>query len=264
MKNIYLTLSEQDKAYAMKFLNSNNLKKELTYDDELVEIEISSDKQNEINKKEVTKEITDLIIGIMKDKMLKEHLLKQYNDTYLKEDEKIYMHLLDLFSQKENLIRQSVYSAVYNYIQNNDYINLEGFVKFRMKGFSKYISNIVDIAVEEYIIKKDKNEFINVLKYFIDMQDEKIDLLKVHIMKDNSFLLYDKYGNRIDNIDNQEIINMIIKENLNYEDFLISTLLTLCPKKIEILDTLNNNASKEIIETIKSIFVNKVVKVYEN
>ncbi|MDK2564605.1 putative sporulation protein YtxC [Romboutsia sedimentorum] len=264
MKNIYLTLSEQDKAYAMKFLNSNNLKKELKYDDELVEIEISSDKQNEINKKEATEEITDLIIGIMKDKMLKEHLSKQYHDTYLREDEKIYMHLLDLFVEKENLIRQSVYSAVYNYIQNNDYINLEGFVKFRMKGFSKYISHIVDIAVEEYILKKDQDEFINVLKYFIDMQDEKIDLLKVHIMKDNSFLLYDKDGNRIDNIDNQEIVNMIIKENLNYEDFLISTLLTLCPKKIEILDTLNNNASKEIIETIKSIFVNKVVKVYEN
>ena len=50
---------------------------------------------------------------------------------------------------------------------------------------------------------------------------------------------------------------MVIKENLNYEDFLISTLLHLCPKKIEILDSLNNNSSKEIIETIKSIFGDK-------
>ena len=32
---------------------------------------------------------------------------------------------------------------------------------------------------------------------------------------------------------------MAIKENLNYEDFLISTLLTLCPKKVQILDLLN-------------------------
>uniref|UniRef100_UPI001C01DAF2 sporulation protein YtxC n=1 Tax=Clostridioides difficile TaxID=1496 RepID=UPI001C01DAF2 len=82
-----------------------------------------------------------------------------------------------------------------------------------------------------------------VLKYFIDTQEEKIDLLKV---------------------DDEEIINMVIRENLNYEDFLISTLLTLCPKKIEILDLLNNNCSKEIIDTVEAIFENKVSIIMEN
>ncbi|HBG0360802.1 TPA: hypothetical protein KPE04_003659, partial [Clostridioides difficile] len=52
--------------------------------------------------------------------------------------------------------------------------------------------------------------------------------------------------------------------NLNYEDFLISTLLTLCPKKIEILDLLNNNCSKEIIDTVEAIFENKVSIIMEN
>ncbi|HBF6316471.1 TPA: hypothetical protein KOS83_003987, partial [Clostridioides difficile] len=107
-------------------------------------------------------------------------------------------------------------------------------------------------------------EFIRVLKYFIDTQEEKIDLLKVHIMEDNTFVLYDKNGNKIDSIDDEEIINMVIRENLNYEDFLISTLLTLCPKKIEILDLLNNNCSKEIIDTVEAIFENKVSIIMEN
>ena len=133
-----------------------------------------------------------------------------------------------------------------------------------MKGFIKYISNIGDIAVEEYIMKKDQDEFINVLKYFIDIQDEKIDLLRVNIMKDNSFVLYDKDGKKINNIDDEEIINMVIQENLNYEDFLISTLLTLCPGKIEILDGLNNNSSKGITDTIKSIFGDRVTSIYQN
>ena len=53
-------------------------------------------------------------------------------------------------------------------------------------------------------------------------------------------------------------MNIMIKENLNYEDFLMSNLLTLCPGKIEIIDSLNNNSSKEIIEIIKSIFGDKV------
>ncbi|HSQ88953.1 putative sporulation protein YtxC [Romboutsia sp.] len=264
IKNIHLSLSQQDKVYAMKFLNSNNLKKELKYDNELIEIEVSSNSKERINTETITEEITNLIINIMKDKLLKEYILKQYNDTYFNEKEKIYVYSLDLFKEQEPLIRDSIYNKVYNYILNNNYINIEGFVKFRMKEFMSYISNIGDIAVEEYIMKKDQDEFINVLKYFVEIQDEKIDLLRVHIMKDDSFILYDKNGKIIDNIDDEEIINMVIQENLNYEDFLISTLLTLCPGTIEILDTLNNNSSKEITETIKSIFGDRVTSIYQN
>ena len=51
---------------------------------------------------------------------------------------------------------------------------------------------------------------------------------------------------------------MFIKENLNYEDFLISTLLSLCPNHIIIYDSLQTNSSREIIDTIKAIFEEKV------
>ncbi len=89
-------------------------------------------------------------------------------------------------------MRETVFTRVRNYIEENDFINVEGFIRFRMREFMKYISAIGDIAVEEYLIKKDQDEFIRVLKYFIDTQEEKIDLLKVHIMEDNTFVLYDK------------------------------------------------------------------------
>ena len=56
-----------------------------------------------------------------------------------------------------------------------------------MRDFMVYISIISDIALEEYLIKRDKNQFINTLKYFIESQEHKIDLLIIHIMKDSSF-----------------------------------------------------------------------------
>ena len=37
-------------------------------------------------------------------------------------------------------------------------------------------------------------------------------------------------------INNKELINLAKEENLNSEDLLISEIMTLCPKKIEILD----------------------------
>ena len=133
-----------------------------------------------------------------------------------------------------------------------------------MKEFIKYISVVADLALEEYLINKDQEEFINVLKYFVDIQEEKIDLIKIHIISNNLFILYDKHGNKIENIDDEDLINLAIKENLNYEDFLISTLLTLCPKKIEILDEVENNISKEMIDMIKSIFINRVSMILKN
>lgn len=263
-KDIHLSLLQQDKVSAMKFLSNDKLKKELMENDEQIEIVVSSDDMNGLYNEELAEEITDLIINIMKDKLLKDYIMKEYSKTYIDDYEYIYMYSLELFNQKESIIRQSVYIRVYNYILNNNYINIDGFVQFRMKDFSKYISDVVDVALEEYLIKKDQDEFISVLKYFIDIQEEKLNLLRVHIKGDNSFILYDENGKKIDNIADEELINMVIEENLNYEDFLISTLLTLCPKKIEILDSLKNNSSIEIIETIKSIFGDRVVCINSN
>ena len=51
---------------------------------------------------------------------------------------------------------------------------------------------------------------------------------------------------------------------MNYEDYLISTLLAICPKKIEILDSLNNELSQLAIKTIQSIFEDKVSVILKN
>lgn len=263
-KDIHLSLPKEDQISVMKFLNNNNFEKELRYDGELIEILLRIDNKGIKDNTEIAEEITNLIIDVIKDNILKEYIYKQYSEIYTDDKEGIYLKSIELFNQKEMIIKNSINTKVYNYILSNNYINIDGFVKFRMKEFTKYLSAIGDVALEEYLIKKDQDEFINVLKYFIDIQKEKMDLLRVHIMNDNSFILYDKHGNKIDNIGDEEIINMVIKENLNYEDFLISTLLTLCPKKIEILDSLNNNSSKEIISTIISIFDNRVSVIYQS
>lgn len=263
-KDIHLSLLHKDKICAMKFLNDNRLNKKMILNDDLLEIIISKEEKEMITDEEIANEITNLILIIMKEQLMKEYIIKEYSENYKDEQGYIYKYSLELFNKKEAFIQKSIYTKVYNYILNNDYINIEGFVKFRMKDIVKYIADVVDIALEEYLIKKDQDEFISVLKYFIEIQEEKLDLLKVHIKEDNSFLLYDKDNNKIDNIDDEEIINMVIKENLNYEDFLISTLLTLCPKKIEILDNLNSNSSIEIIDTIKSIFGDRVSCIYKN
>lgn len=243
---------------AMSFFKNNKLDKQLIYNNEEIEVLINVEEDDVLDIEKVSEEITGLIVSIMENTLLKEYVLKHYSDISYEDKESIYVYALELFREKEGLIRDTVHTKVHNYITSNDYINIDGFLKFRIKEFVKYIPTISDRALEEFLIRKDQDEFVNVLKYFINMQEEKIDYLKIHIIDENCIMLYDKNGNRIESIEDEEILNMVIQENLNYEDFLISTLLTLCPKKIEILDSLRNNSSKEIIETIDSIFDDRV------
>lgn len=248
----------------MDLLNSNKLSKELKYNDEDIEVIINIDEDDKVNIEEASDEITSLILRIMQNTLLRDYVLKHYNNISDEEKEKIYVYALNLFRDKEGVIRDTVHNKVQNYIISNDFINIDGFLKFRIKEFAKYISTISDRALEEYTMKKDQDEFVNVLKYFINMQDERIDYVKIHIVDESCIILLDKEGRRIEGIEDEEILNMVIQENLNYEDFLISTLLTLCPKKIEIIDSLNNNSSKEIIETIESIFDDRVTLLLMN
>ena len=263
-KDIYLSLNRQDETSVKKLLTNHKLEKEYTYNNDYIEVVLKNNNKDKIHNEEIVDEIVNLIIDIMENKLLRKYVIKKYSSESSEEIQKIYMCALNMFKEKYFIIKQSLYEKVYNYILNEDYINIEGFVKFRMKEFNNYISTIVDLAWEEYFIKKDQDEFINVLKYFVDIQQEKLELLRIHIKEDNSFILYDKEGNKIDSINDEEIMDMVIEENLNYEDFLMSNLLTLCLGKIEIIDSLNNNSSKEIIEIIKSIFGDKVTCINRN
>ena len=102
------------------------------------------------------------------------------------------------------------------------------------------------------------------MKYFIDIQEEKMDLLRITITKQGYFVLSNENGDEIKNLNNEEIKNIAMEENLNNEDMLISAIMTLCPKKIEILDKLNNEKTKNIKEVVSSLFEGKVTIIYSN
>lgn len=263
-KEIHISFSPHHRINAQGFLETKKIKKNISFKDNMIDVAINLGIEDELNLENIGEELTCLIICIIKQKYLKEYIDKKYKELYENEVDIIYKYALTVFDRMENVIKDAIKNKVYNYLSSCDYLNIEGFLTFRLKEILVYLSSITDIALEEYLSEKEQSEFVNVLKYFIDMQETKVDLLVVNILENGSFVLYDGEGNKIDNIDDEEIINMAIKEDLNYEDFLISTLLTLCPKKVQILDSLNDDSSKLVIETIKSIFGDRVSIIFKN
>lgn len=257
IKTLHINYLSQHDDLVELFFNQNK-QTYIVCDDYLRILSVDVDMEDEDTKEEIINQITELVLIILKNKNLKEYIWRTFKRLSDDEKEKVYREAEFLLDKKEPFIINTIYNKLLELIDTENSFNIDGFFRFRMRDFMIYISIISDIAFEEYLIKRDKNQFVNTLKYFIESQESKFDLLIIHIMKDGSFKFYDRFGVEVKNNGSEELIKMIIKEDLNYEDFLISALLTLCPKRIEIIDDLKNKISEEIIENVKVIFEENV------
>ena len=140
------------------------------------------------------------------------------------------------------------------YVIENKSMILEGFVNFRIKEYIKYLDSIVDIAVNKYIIEKEYNEFISLLRMYIN--SKKSNIKNLHLIYGKSELtILDENKNIVPlckEIYNAKFLSDII---FSENDYALNTLLTLLPQRIEIhlLDS-----EDEFIKTVKLIFEDRV------
>lgn len=202
--------------------------------------------------------ITDTILKFYKEKMIKKIINFDY--FYFEEYEKkiIIQNCCEIIESSEyeqiSKEKEYIHEAVLQYVIENKSMILEGFVNFRIKEYIKYLDSIVDIAVNKYIIEKEYNEFISLLRMYIN--SKKSNIKNLHLIYGKSELtILDENKNIVPlckEIYNAKFLSDIIfPEN----DYALNTLLTLLPQRIEIhlLDS-----EDEFIKTVKLIFEDRV------
>lgn len=207
--------------------------------------------------------ISDIIVNQIDKRIIRKLIDKYYYYFNLKEKEEIQKIAYGILDDDVNrdtfklIKKEQIYLLVDDFLQENDKIDIEGFVNFRLRDFIGELSEITDRAVDEFMMRKEYNEFIGLLRYFVELQDSKISVLNIVINESGKFTLYDGDNRPV----NGEFINDISIEiegsDINDEDILISTLITIAPKEIYI-HAVNNLKNKEILETIKKVFYEKV------
>lgn len=131
---------------------------------------------------------------------------------------------------------------------------LEGFVNFRLENYYNTLEEIVDYGVNQYIVEKEYNEFINLLKLYIESKESQTSI--VHLVYTNGeSILLNQNKNIIsleDNIFNAKYLSDI---SFSSNDYALNALLTLLPKKIEIHLI---SYEDEFITTLKLIFGTRI------
>lgn len=228
------------------------------------------------NKKfvhEVSCILSCLVIDELEESFLKMILLKNYfyfNSTEMK-------HILELcyeifsddfntyFDKKHTLLIDSFE----NYLITNKSIILTGFINFRIKNYMTILEDVVDEAVNSFVVEKEYLEFISLLKMYVNSQNSNCDVVHLIYNKNNSTLL-DKDKNQINVSDDIFKAKYLSDISFSSNDYALNTLLTLVPKKIHI--HLIDNCIDEFIHTISLIFENRVeictdcsiCKIYKN
>jgi putative sporulation protein YtxC len=154
--------------------------------------------------------------------------------------------------------RNIIVKKLMDYFDGSNSIILDGFVNFRLKEYIKDLEDIVEKAVDNFIMEKEYKEFIKLLKYFVDIQEPKFHNVHITVDKNKYYTLLDEKRQEITNECIKEYMNEIPKEEINYDDLLVSSLITLAPRKVTI-HNIYNFKNKELLETIKSVFYGNVI-----
>lgn len=170
----------------------------------------------------------------------------------IRNDERTFFNTLLLIRRRNVIVRKLL-----DYFESSDNIILDGFVNFRLKDYTKDLEEIVDKAVDEFLMEREYKEFIRLLRYFVDIQDPKFDTVHVVAGFDGKYNLFDENKREITNECVQEFINEISGGDINYDDLLVSSLITLAPQNIRI-HCASQFKNAKLLETIKNVFSEKV------
>lgn len=151
----------------------------------------------------------------------------------------------------------SMVEKIRDCISEKQEINIEGFITFRMRKLRGDIEKIIDKVVERYIVEKEYKEFVKLLKYFVEIQECKIEEINIIIEENNNYIIKNGEGKDLYYDFLKEITIEEGRIELNMEDVLISGLITSAPKNIIIYGK-ENCTNKEFLDTIENVFSDKV------
>ena len=214
------------------------------------------------NKKfihEVSCILSCLVIDELEEKFLKNIIQKNYFYFNSNEKKQILDICFDTFSNDFNTYFDKKYNCLISdfesYLKNNKSIVLTGFINFRIKNYMSIIEDVVDNAVNSFVIEKEYFEFVSLLKMYINSQSSNCELVHLIYNNENSILL-DNNKKVINNSDEIFKAKYLSDITFSSNDYALNSLLTLLPKKIYI--HLIDNIVDEFIHTLGLIFEDRV------
>lgn len=158
--------------------------------------------------------------------------------------------ILDKLMQQQRKLHLS--NSIAKYLSVYDKINIQGYIRFRLADYKRELEEYVDSKVELFLADKEYNEFIDLLKVFVETRPYHTSLVHVLFQPAGTFTLLDESQKPYLLQDGTE---KLLKDQSC--EILTGTLVELLPAKI-ILHRSELYCNHELMSILSTIFSKQV------
>ena len=150
--------------------------------------------------------------------------------------------------------KKAVLLSLYNYLAEDSEMFIDGFVSFRLKDYEALLESLAEKLVENCITRHEYEDFISLLRYFVSIQENRPSIVHVCVTADGR---YELFSESLEDITDECLSDFVdpldIPESANFDDLLISMLITLAPKHITVHHA-EQIRNRELFRTIRRVF----------
>lgn len=157
------------------------------------------------------------------------------------------------FSDEDRLRRRNkIVDELVEFLEEQSELQLAGYMSFRMHSYKKELKEVIEYAIDEYILDQQYEEFMTLLKYFVQLQETRTELVHLVQQEGSSFIVCDHQMQPLEHKhEHDRIVAEMLETEINIEDIVISSLISASPQKI-IVHT--KHEDYQVVRSVKSIF----------
>ncbi len=205
--------------------------------------------------------LAEYMIERYETKLLKRILEEDYSDLSSLKKRELLKNISRFTDDPEfgyEARKRAIALSVYDYLKEDRTMLIDGFVSFRLKEYELLLYKMTERFIEQYTAQKEYEEFIGLLKYFVNVQSVRPEMVQICVKEKEGYRILNESGTDITEkcfADFLEGEFLLTEET--YDDLLISILITLAPKNITVHGS-ENIKNKELFKTIKSVFAGNI------
>lgn len=211
-------------------------------------------KEEDTFRQNLTLVVTNLLLGEVSQNLLRRMIRIDHPYLTSAEAELLSRKVLSSLTAGEKKRIERVQKEVSAFLSENNAIFLEGFFRFRLKDYFSELKENLEEAIDQLLADKEYQEFIKLLRYFVEIQEPKIAEVHVLFYSKENFRLLDEEEKPLEQEYLLKVLGDLKDEGLKYEDLLLSALITLSPERI----ILHHSEKTNIVNTIVNVFTGRV------
>lgn len=207
----------------------------------------------EIFRRWLSGQMADHLTGECETDYLLRILRRHYGHFEEVDKERILNQARDMVAALE--ARGKVPDQVSDFLASCHEFVVDGFLRFRLKDYYAELEASVDRAVDDFVADREHQEFVRLLKYFVEVQEPRFSLL--HVLEAPEprlpFVILDENGDQVEvDVPDDALPTPVDSDatDIDLEDLLLSNLINLAPRHV----VLHISRDREVVKTIQGVF----------